>query len=308
MTAKIVSMGNLPVRWTHKLDKDKQGNNKLLPLKMNYDKSKQIFTFKALPGLYELIDIAVPPNPKPDPDLDRQPDENAKWRAFIVSYLSCMELLTLSRDYVHEEIDELDVCCKKMYYLLVTTIGGLDAITNYFHVIGSGHVVGMVRLHGSLWRFRGESVEAFNSIVSLRHNKNNKKGGYKKTRKGDPIRKCAEFWSLGQWLGRWSLWQLGYGDTMHQPTDDMWIPYPDETVPCCNSDTDDSYNPLENVDDESSSGTSSDEDSHVSGSADVMIDNDVEDEHWRHGKVLAMWRKLLTGAVDALVGRYEKGG
>ena len=67
---------------------------------------------------------------------------------------------------------------------------------------------------------------------------------------------------------------------MHQPTDDMWIPCPDETVPCCNSDTDDSYNPLENVDDESSSGTSSDEDSHVSGSADVMIDNDVEDEHW----------------------------
>ena len=222
MTAKIVSMGNLPVRWTHKLDKDKQGNNKLLPLKMNYDKSKQIFTFKALPGLYELIDIAVPPNPNPDPDLDRQPDENANWRAFIVSYLSCMELLTLSRDYVHEEIDELDVCCKKMYYLLVTTIGGLDAITNYFHVIGSGHVVWMVRLHGNLWRFRGEGVEAFNSIVSLRHNKNNKKGGYKKTRKGDPIRKCPEFWSLGQWLGRWSLWHMGYADDMQHLTDDMW--------------------------------------------------------------------------------------
>jgi hypothetical protein len=42
---------------------------------MNYDKSKKIFTFKALPGLYELIDIAVPPHPNPDPDLDRQPDE-----------------------------------------------------------------------------------------------------------------------------------------------------------------------------------------------------------------------------------------
>ncbi len=87
MTAKIVSLGKLPARWTHTLDKDKQGNNKLLPLKMNYDKSKQIFAFNALPGLYELIDIGVPPHPNPD--------ENAKWRAFIVSYLSCMELLTL---------------------------------------------------------------------------------------------------------------------------------------------------------------------------------------------------------------------
>jgi hypothetical protein len=67
---------------------------------------------------------------------------------------------------------------------------------------------------------------------------------------------------------------------MHQPTDDMWIPCPDETVACCYSDTDDSYNPLENVDDESSSGSTSDEDSNVSSSGGVMTDKDVEEEHW----------------------------
>ncbi len=53
-----------------------------------------------------------------------------------------MELLTLSRDYVPDEINELDVCCKKMYYLLVTTIGGLDAMTNYFHVMRTCRVDG----------------------------------------------------------------------------------------------------------------------------------------------------------------------
>ena len=94
-----------------------------------------------------------------------------------------MELLTLRREYKPDEIDDLDRCCKKMYHLLVTTIGGLEAITNYFHLIGSGHVVWMVRRYGNMWRFRNEGVEAFNAIVSLRHNKNNKKGGYKKTRK-----------------------------------------------------------------------------------------------------------------------------
>jgi hypothetical protein len=120
MTAKIASIGNLSARWTHKLDKDEQGNNKLLPLKMNYDKSKKIFYFKALTVLYELIDIA----------LVVKSDENDKSRTFIVSYLSCMELLTLSRDYVPDEIDELEACCKKMFHLLVTTLGGLEAITN----------------------------------------------------------------------------------------------------------------------------------------------------------------------------------
>ncbi len=34
-------------------------------------------------------------------------------------------------------------------------------------------------------------------------------------------RKCNEFWSLGQWLGRWSLWHLGYADAMQHDTQNM---------------------------------------------------------------------------------------
>ncbi len=79
----------------------------------------------------------------------------------------------------------------------------------------------MAREYGNLWRYRNEGVEAFNKIVSLRYNKFNKRGGYKKTRAGDLKRKCNEFWSLGQWLGRWSLWHLGYADAMHNDGDDI---------------------------------------------------------------------------------------
>jgi len=132
-----------------------------------------------------------------------------------------MEKVTSSKEYTPKDIDELDVLCKKMYHLLVTTIGGLEACTNYFHIIGSGHVVWMAREYGNLWRYRNEGVEAFNKIVSLRYNKFNKRGGYKKTRAGDETRKCNEFWSLGQWLGRWSLWHLGYADAMQNDVEDI---------------------------------------------------------------------------------------
>jgi hypothetical protein len=175
MTLKIRSIGNLSAQWKHTLGKDKHGNDKLLPLKM-YDKSKRIFNFRALTGLYEIIDIAtgtVFEEVRYDAG-EVVPNDNDKWRAFIVAYLNAMELLTLSCEYKHDEIDDLDRCCKKMYHLLVTTIGGLEAVTNYFHLIGSGHVVWMVRRYGNMWRFRNEGVEAFNAIVSLRHNKNNK--------------------------------------------------------------------------------------------------------------------------------------
>ena len=284
MTLKIRTIGNLSAQWKHTLGKDKHGNDKLLPLKMNYDKSKRIFNFKVLTGLYELIDIALGTVfvEVRDDAGEVVPNDNDRWRAFIVSYLNCMELVTLNREYTPNEIDDLDRCCKKMYHLLVTTIGGLEAITNYFHLIGSGHVVWMVRRYGNMWRFRNEGVEAFNAIVSLRHNKNNKKGGYKKTRKGEPIRKCAEFWSLGQWLGRWSLWQLGYGDSMQRRPAYMRTPATDDAFALSDSDIDESYNPVEDIETESSA-YDSDENCHGSASQTfevVITSEDAVEEHW----------------------------
>jgi hypothetical protein len=72
----------------------------------------------------------------------------------------------------------------------------------------------MCRKWGNLWRYRNEGVEAFNKIVSVRHNHHNGNGGRKRTRACEPVQTCPEFWSVGQWLGRWSIWQLGYGDDM----------------------------------------------------------------------------------------------
>ncbi len=59
LTTKTRQLGKLPPKWTHTLDTDKRGNGKLLPFKMNYDISKKLFHFTTLPGLYELIDLAV---------------------------------------------------------------------------------------------------------------------------------------------------------------------------------------------------------------------------------------------------------
>jgi hypothetical protein len=107
-----------------------------------------------------------------------------------------MEKVTSSQEYTRKDVDELDVLCKKMYHLLVTTIGGLEAYTNYFHIIGSGHVVWMARESGNLWRYRNEGVEAFNKIVSLRYNKFNKRGGYKKHAQGISSENAMNFGPL----------------------------------------------------------------------------------------------------------------
>jgi hypothetical protein len=255
MTDIIRRIGDLPAEWTHGITttKSKTGavlKHKLDVFQFDYDSSKQIFNYDNTAALYEVIDLALGPTTIIDPangeELVNQ--SNLDWRNFIISYLNCLEYLTLHRDYKEGDINELERRCKKMYTLLVTKIGGLEGVTNYFHYVGSGHVVWMCRRWGNLWRYRNEGVEAFNRIVSLRHNKHNGNGGRKRTREGAPTELCPEFWSLGQWLGRWSMWQLGYGDEM-DPDCSQHYEYIGGDTGCPRSeidsdfDTDDTYNP-----------------------------------------------------------------
>jgi hypothetical protein len=66
------------------------------------------------------------------------------------------------------------------FALLVTMQGGgMPAVTNYFHCLGAGHITWLSRQHGNLWRYRNEGVEAFNVVVSTRHNRMNNFGGNK---------------------------------------------------------------------------------------------------------------------------------
>ena len=255
MTDIIRRIGDLPSAWTHGITtkKSKTGavlKHKLDVFQFDYDSSKQIFNYDNTTALYEVIDLALGPTTTSDPATreDVLNQSNLDWRNFMISYLNCLEYLTLHRDYKEGDIDELDRRCKKMYMLLVTKIGGLEGVTNYFHYVGSGHVVWMCRRWGNLWRYRNEGVEAFNRIVSLRHNKHNGNGGRKRTRDGAPTELCPEFWSLGQWLGRWSMWQLGYGDDM-DPDRSQHYAYIAGDGPCepcdleTDNDTDDTYTP-----------------------------------------------------------------
>ncbi len=61
----------------------------------------------------------------------------------MISYLNCLELFTLHRDYKPGEVDDLERRCKTMYTALVTKIGGMEGVTNYFHYVGSGHIIWM---------------------------------------------------------------------------------------------------------------------------------------------------------------------
>jgi hypothetical protein len=135
------------------------------------------------------------------------------------------------------------------------------------------HMRGLIPSSGSI----GNMQRKLNKIVSLRHNRHNGNGGAKRTRDGAPTELCPEFWSLGQWLGRWSMWQLGLADDM-DPDRHQYSAF---TIPnaalssrgsSCESDVDEDYalSPRCNVSDEYSCTDESDPDI----SADILSDSD----------------------------------
>ncbi len=96
-------------------------------IKFHWDQSKRIFTEDNMDELTSLIRLAV------------HPTEQSHWVAFLVQYIKCIDLLTVTRDYSTEDIDQLEEYCNATYTLLVAHCGGQSAVTNYFHYIGSGH-------------------------------------------------------------------------------------------------------------------------------------------------------------------------
>jgi hypothetical protein len=91
----------------------------------------------------------------------------------------------------------------------------MKAVTNYFHYLGSGHIIWLTKKYGNLWRFRNEGAESQNSTLSLRYNKFNNRGGNKGNNKDKTKNeKCQPFQVLGSWMARLTMWHLGLADAL----------------------------------------------------------------------------------------------
>ena len=140
----IRRIGKLGDDWTYKMDDTSGGLQKI---EMHWDQSKHIFKTEHMGDLKKIIRLAV------------APEKQANWVLFIAQYIKCIDLMTVSRDYTDEDLEQLEVYCDETWHLLISFCGGNAAVTNYFHYIGSGHYLWMCRRYGNLWRYRNEGVD-----------------------------------------------------------------------------------------------------------------------------------------------------
>jgi hypothetical protein len=282
LTTALRKVGNLGPSFIHKFEKK---NTKVLQkIKLPYDQSRKIFAIVQLEGLRELVHIAVPAA-----DTIRRQE----WMLFLHHYVHVNNLLHSTLEYTAEDIDNLEMHIDAAYGLLVRSIGGKErGITNYFHYLGSGHIVWMVRRYGNLWRFCNEGAEGLNSMASKRYNMFNNKGGHKSTCKGEKKVTCRPFEVLGSWLSRLSMWHIGMADVMFALESTKYIVWdPDTSTYVANNDclSDDPYDsdwtPIHNVNADTDS-----EDSDISNASSVQDDYDSDDISWcRSAASLQTW-------------------
>jgi hypothetical protein len=231
LTEVIRSLGDLSEGWGHKFE---DNNTKILKkFKLPYDQSRKIFAVHQMSRLREAVYIAVPAS---------EASKRVEWITFLYHYVHVNDKLHSTVEYSADDIDELEVHIDKMYTLLITSIGGKErGITNYFHYLGAGHLIWMVRRYGNLWRHCNEGAESLNAVASKRYNMYNNKGGYKCTSgyKADDdegiANKCRPFQVLGSWLSRLSMWHLGLANVMFaedSTKDIIWDPSTSTFIGC----------------------------------------------------------------------------
>ena len=196
----IRRLGHLGDEWSVKMEED--NSSKVQKIKMHWDHSKHIFKTEHMSDLKKIIRLAIAPAQQGD------------WMLFMVQYVQCIDLMTVSRDYTDEDLSLLERYCDETWRLLISFCGGDAAVTNYFHYIGSGHVVWMCSMYGNLWRYRNEGVEAFNKILSRRYNMFNSQGNKGRKLKTEGGNQVQPFEVLGKWLGRYVMWQLEFANNL----------------------------------------------------------------------------------------------
>ena len=197
MVVILRRLGNMSENWTYKMDE--KNTTIVQKIKLHWDQSKTIFKPENLKDLQHIVKLAVP--------LHNQPN----WNLFLTKYISCIELLTVSRDYTAVDLENLELACDETYRLLVAHCGGDKAVTNYFHYIGAGHVVWMCETVGNIWRFRNEGVEAFNKTLSKRYNMFNSAGNKGNNSSSGTVQ---PFEVLGKWMSRYVMWQLEFANNL----------------------------------------------------------------------------------------------
>ena len=152
-------------------------------------------TRKIINNLNDLIDLSIQ-------DISL----NYKWKSCINLYTKVIEVLRQKEDLTDSEIDDFQILADEFLKLWLE-LHGRDGVTNYFHMIGSGHLKYYLKIWRNLYRFSQKGWENMNSLIRRFYFRRTQKGGY--TGKKD-VTNSSKAVPIAKWIQRTLMWKTGY--------------------------------------------------------------------------------------------------
>ena len=144
------------------------------------------------------------------------------WHEFANNLIAMWALLEQHEDFTDPQVDQVHFLTNKFMQLWISLTGD-QHMTNYIHIIGSGHLTYFAKRYKNLYRFSQQGWEAMNQLIkhfyfnNTNHGGSTGNGGKDKdgsysnlTVSGDH---CRPLMRLCQ---RSIMWRLGHGDAFFE--------------------------------------------------------------------------------------------
>lgn len=100
------------------------------------------------------------------------------WHTMIGNYRAAMQILRKKSEYTDNEIDEFQNLIDDFFQLYVEVSGGgKEGVTNYLHMLSSGHIKYYMTTHRNLYKFSQQGWESLNAKVKLTFFNHTQRGG-----------------------------------------------------------------------------------------------------------------------------------
>ncbi len=128
-----------------------------------------------------------------------------QWQEMLSKYLQVMKLAFQHEDFGNEEIEEFQDLVDEWFYLYVGLLG-LPGVTNYMHLLGSGHLYHYLKSWGNLYRYQQQGWEMKNGVIASFINRRTRRGGA--GGKYGPSH-TSRILPVMQWFQRSTAWATG---------------------------------------------------------------------------------------------------
>jgi hypothetical protein len=147
-----------------------------------------------------------------------------KWLLFCDNLLPMWDCIERKDNFTHNDIIQLHKHTSTFMYQWVDLCEGKH-MTNYIHVLGSGHLTYFAKNYGNLYRFSQQGWESLNKLIKhYYYNNTNHGGSYGnggKDENGEYTKGSISgqhCYPLMRFCQRFMMWKLGHGDAYFENT------------------------------------------------------------------------------------------